>query len=83
MEQSKALAQCDRECWCTYWNCVTSDVDTMSEVKKTPEQWCEELGYKILDPDGWRSEGDPPFDEPLTYEEFWPRLAVSTIMNRR
>lgn len=48
-------------------------------VRRTPAEWAAEIGYRILDPDGWRHDGGPPFDQPLTYAEFEPRFAVSTV----
>lgn len=48
-------------------------------TRKTPTEWATEAGYLILDPDGWRGEGDPDFDEPLTLAEFLPRFFVSTV----
>lgn len=52
----------------------------MDEIKKIPKEWATEMGYTILDPDGWRgSYADKSFDEPLTKEEFLPRLWISTI----
>lgn len=54
----------------------------MSE-KKTPEDWAEEKGIVIVDPDGWRRDGAPALDEPITEEEFNRRAAESTIASRR
>ena len=46
---------------------------------KTPDQWCAEYGYKVLDPDGWRNE-NASWDEPIDRETFLRRLMVCTIM---
>lgn len=50
---------------------------------KTPDEWCEIKGIYIMDPDGWRSEGDPAWDEPISEEEFNWRSSASTIGPRR
>lgn len=51
----------------------------MDAVKKKPEEWAEETGIRILDPDGWRSPGDPSYDEPITLADFSERTWVSTV----
>lgn len=50
-------------------------------VLRTPADWLalRHPGIEILDPDGWRGPGAPPFDRPLTYEEFWPRFVRCTL----
>jgi DNA repair protein RadC/predicted ABC-type ATPase len=45
---------------------------------KTPQQWAEAIGYRIIDPDGWRADGKS-LDEPLTWDEFRQRARVSTM----
>lgn len=52
---------------------------TENETRKTPAEWAAERGSRILDPDGWRMDGAPPFDEPTTYADFSWRFAISTI----
>lgn len=47
--------------------------------KMTPDEWLKELGYTVLDPDGWRTRTSPPFTEPITLEEFQRRFAASTV----
>ena len=51
---------------------------------KTPAQWSEELGFRIMDPDGWRfpDAGLQPrsFDDPITRGEFDARSQVSTTV---
>lgn len=44
----------------------------------TPEGWCGRYGFDIADPDGWRGPDDPAWEEPITLEEFIPRLNRST-----
>lgn len=51
----------------------------LSEVKRTPEQWCNDLRCRILDPDGWRTSTAPPMDQPITLEEFQERFNHSTV----
>lgn len=48
------------------------------EILRTPEQWCEVTGVEILDPDGWRMDGQH-FEEPIGFEEFERRLVYCTI----
>lgn len=43
---------------------------------KTPDEWCTELGARVLDADGWR---DGTWGEPITREEFDRRLLMCTI----
>ena len=45
---------------------------------RTPEDWCTEYGLDIRDPDGWRHEDAPPWDEPITLVEFARRYTKST-----
>ena len=51
----------------------------MDEELHTPDEWQEILDYVILDPDGWRVEGAPSWDTPITREEFIDRASRSTI----
>ena len=48
---------------------------------KTPSEWCQELGAKIMDPDGWR-DGTRDWEEPITREEFDERLNRCTIWSK-
>lgn len=50
-----------------------------SSPKRTPEQWCAHYGVEIHDPDGWRSDGDPAWDEPITLPDFRRRASRSTV----
>jgi hypothetical protein len=43
-----------------------------------PEEWCRAYGVHIYDPDGWRLDGAPAWDEPISLVEFWGRAQVST-----
>lgn len=45
---------------------------------RTPDEWCAEYGLDIADPDGWRSKGDPAWDEPIDLPDFWRRFGRST-----
>lgn len=49
----------------------------MSELR-TPTEWCEMLGARIADPDGWR-DGTRAWDEPIDRVEFDRRLIRCTI----
>lgn len=57
---------------------------TENMEKRTPDQWCEEYGVDILDPDGWREEDSPAWDEPITLVDFHRRVSISTarVMGR-
>lgn len=59
----------------------TPEID--DEVLKTPEEWIEELcpDVSIIDADGWRGEGAPAFDEPISREDFRQRLLRCTAGN--
>jgi len=54
------------------------------EIKKTSSEWIKEVGYIILDPDGWdRNNFDFSFNkEKITNEEFKKRLNASTVMRK-
>lgn len=50
------------------------------EVKKVSAEWIKEVGYKVIDPDGWdRTNFDYSWNkEKITYGEFVTRLNAST-----
>ena len=54
------------------------------EIKKTSAEWIKEVGYEILDPDGWdRNNYDYSFNkEKITMEEFQKRLSLSTVRRK-
>lgn len=54
------------------------------EIKKTSAEWIKEVGYEILDPDGWnRTNFDYSFNkEKITMEEFQKRLSFSTVRRK-
>lgn len=54
----------------------------MSDDTKTPEEWCELLGVRILDPDGWRQDSKSLTD-PITRQEFESRLVTSTAQRKK
>lgn len=50
---------------------------------KTPEDWLQTPEFKgtiVMDPDGWRKEGSPKWEEPITIEEFRSRLLECTVL---
>ena len=53
-------------------------------VKKTPDEWCQETGIIVRDPDGWdRRNFSEDWAIPLTWEEFVTKAMFSTIEDRR
>ena len=50
----------------------------MTDKLKTPGAWCAELGYEVLDPDGWRGSEGRPWTDPITRAEFEERLVTCT-----
>jgi hypothetical protein len=48
-------------------------------VWRTPEVWCEIYGLAVMDPDGWRGEDAPSWEQPLTLPEFAARFNRSTV----
>jgi len=55
-------------------------VSASQEVKKTPKEWCAELGLTIVSPDGWRTSTAPSMDKPISLDEFRTRAYYSTII---
>lgn len=45
---------------------------------RTPEEWCQLLGWQILDPDGWRGRRGRPWTDPISQAEFERRAGEST-----
>lgn len=45
----------------------------------TPSEWCDQLGARILDADGWAGPDGRPFGDPITRAEFDRRLMRCTI----
>jgi len=45
---------------------------------RLPIEWCVELGYEVMDPDGWR-DGTRSWDEPITEAEFEERVRRCTM----
>lgn len=48
------------------------------DVWHTPDEWSEIKGLYIMDPDGWRSKGDPDWFQPITESDFDDRASRST-----
>lgn len=53
----------------------------MSEQLKTAAEWCRELGYSILDADGWRYKNGATefFEMPIPEKDFHAKLSKCTI----
>ena len=49
------------------------------EPLKTPQEWCDELGARILDHDGWRGDPGRSWHDRITRAEFDRRLTWCTI----
>ena len=54
----------------------------MSEQIKTPDEWCAELGARVMDADGWRGSSGRDWSDPISREEFDRRLMTCTIDGR-
>ncbi len=64
---------------------LTQKTKTMNkEIKKVSSEWIKEVGYEIINPDGWdRNNYEFSFNkEKITEEEFKKRLSMSTV-NRK
>lgn len=49
---------------------------------RTPEEWQEITGIRVMDPDGWRGEFDPSWNQPISKAEFIQRASRSTVYGR-
>jgi hypothetical protein len=59
---------------------VTAPEQVDGPVRKRPVQWAIEHGMSIADPDGWRRPDSPPFDQPITEDDFLDRMSTSTTV---
>lgn len=50
-----------------------------SEPLKTAQEWCDELGARIVDHDGWRGDPSRSWHDRITRAEFDRRLARCTV----
>src|SRR5690349_9732469 len=48
-------------------------------VLKTPEEWATAKGIRIMDPDGWRMDDAPEWNQPINEDEFNWRCGMSTV----
>jgi hypothetical protein len=58
--------------------------ELLGDVKKPSSEWIKEVGYEVLDPDGWdRSNFQYSwYEEDITYQEFQKRLLISTVKRK-
>lgn len=56
---------------CLYHNCINK-----------PARWCELLGVKVIDPDGWRGKNGRPLEDKIGLPEFMQRIYQCTISYR-
>jgi hypothetical protein len=45
-----------------------------------PVDWCDILGVRVIDPDGWRGSRAKPYEDPLPMREFVNRCFSSTMV---
>lgn len=59
-------------------------LDDANEIKKTSSEWIKEVGYEVINPDGWnRSDFQNSwYEEMITYQEFQKRLLGSTLKRK-
>lgn len=50
-----------------------------NKIRKPTAEWCELLGVRVMDPDGWRGIHACPLEKPLTLSDFIGRIKRSTI----
>lgn len=46
---------------------------------KTPDEWCQIKGLRVMDPDGWRGQHASHWSNAITEAEFDERAAMSTV----
>ena len=51
----------------------------MIEEKKTLDEWCDDAGIKMMDPDGFDRKNPNLFQEKFTREEFSEGIIICTI----
>lgn len=61
-----------------------NQIELLIDVKKPSSEWIKEVGYEVLDPDGWdRSNFQHSwYEEKITYQEFQKRLLMSTVRRK-
>jgi hypothetical protein len=52
--------------------------DVEQHPLRTPEEWSRLLGWRVLDPDGWRGRDGRPWGDSIDQAEFERRAFVST-----
>lgn len=59
-------------------------LDDANEIKKTSSEWIKEVGYEVIDPDGWNRSDlqNSWYEEMITYQEFQKRLLGSTLKRK-
>jgi hypothetical protein len=59
-------------------------IELLDIIKKPSSEWIKEVGYEVLDPDGWdRSNFQYSwYEENITHQEFQRRLMISTVKRK-
>jgi hypothetical protein len=51
----------------------------VEEDRRTPDEWCQRLGVRVLNRIGWEGPFGRPWADPVTFAEFERRFCSSTV----